>query len=407
MKLLSNIRILSFNHFLMGPLAMQHLADLGAEVIAVEPIDGAFQRKWSGANTFVDGQSGLLLTANRNKKSIAIDLKTEEGREIAKQLVSTADVVCENYRPGVMERMGLGFEQLKVIKPDIIYAMGSGYGSDGPCVNEPGQDLLIQAISGLATVTGSREAGPKAVGISVVDHHGAALMAMGILAAVVRRLQTGEGGKVEVSLLDAAIDLQAESFTCYLNSPPADVRSSGTGSGWYFPAPYGIYPMTEGHVAISLGELTPLYDALEVSEKDRLPTAVAYKQRDQINLLVAKYVAAMDAKLLLANLAARGIWHARVSDYAEVRNHPQVKHLDKFRTVPSATGAPVTLVSNPLRVDGRSPEIQYPPQPLGAQTRELLETLGYSVNEISDFIEGGIVGASDAPQAKKKTLQTQ
>jgi crotonobetainyl-CoA:carnitine CoA-transferase CaiB-like acyl-CoA transferase len=408
MNVLNNVRILSFNHFLMGPLAMQHLADLGADVIAVEPIDGAFQRKWGGANTEVDGQSALLLTANRNKKSIALDLKSPEGLAIAKKLVMSVDVVCENYRPGVMERMGLGYEQLKAIKPDIIYATGSGYGSDGPCANEPGQDLLIQAASGLATVTGTHESGPRPVGVSVVDHHGAALMAMGILAAMVRRMQTGVGGRVEVSLLDSAIDLQAESFTCYLNGTHPDVRPSGSSAGWYFPAPYGVYRATDGHIAISLGELRPLYEALEIPESDRMPSAVAYEKRDAINLTVAAKVAQRDCASLLKELATRGVWHSRINDYADVPNHPQVRHLDKFRTVTSVTGAPITLVSNPLRFDGKSPEIQSPPQKLGAQTRELLTGLGYSDREIATLIEGGAVGVSDEPAPQReKSLQSQ
>src|SRR4051794_12162327 len=190
---LKGIRVLSFNHFLMGPVGVQFLADLGADVIAVEPPQGAFQRKWGGANKTIDGQTMLLLSGNRNKRSLALDLKHPEGIAIAKKLIATVDVIAENFRPGVLDKLGLGYEAARQIKPDIIYAAASGYGPDGPYVNRPGQDLIIQALSGLATITGTRELGPRAVGVSAADHHGAAIFAAGILAALFGRERTGKG----------------------------------------------------------------------------------------------------------------------------------------------------------------------------------------------------------------------
>ena len=180
---LKGIRVVSFNHFLMGPVAIQFLADLGAEVIAIEPIEGAFQRKWGGANRRIDGQTMLQLTGNRNKRSFALNLKSPEGIAIARKLTANADVIAENYRPGVMTKLGLGYDDIRAIKPDVIYAAASGFGADGPYVDRPGQDLIVQAMSGLATITGTREDGPRAIGVSAVDHHGAALFAAGILAA--------------------------------------------------------------------------------------------------------------------------------------------------------------------------------------------------------------------------------
>ena len=197
MALLSGIRVISFNHFLMGPMGIQYLADLGADVIAVEPIEGAFQRKWSGADKTVDGQSMLFLCGNRNKRSVALDLKSSAGREIARKLVDGADVMAENFRPGVIEKLGLGYDTVKASNPRIVYASASGYGSDGPYVERPGQDLMIQALSGLAAITGSVVDGARAVGVSAVDHHGAALLALGILAGLVGRGASGTGCRVE------------------------------------------------------------------------------------------------------------------------------------------------------------------------------------------------------------------
>lgn len=397
MGILKDIRIISFNHFLMGPLAIQHLADLGAEVIAVEPVDGAFQRKWGGANTDVDGQSMLLLTANRNKKSVGLDLKNPKGLKVAKELIRQADVVAENYRPGVMDKLGLGYEDVKKIKPDIIYATGSGYGPDGPCAREAGQDLLAQAMSGLAMLAGSKENGPRAVGVSIVDHHGAALLALGVLAAIIQCRDTGVGCRVDVSLLDAAIGLQFESLTCYLNSPgKPDIRSTGPLAGWYFPAPYGIYEAKNGHLAISLCDLDPLYDALEIPVNRRVENAEVYTRRDEINSLVANTVPQFNLADLIEKLSSKGIWNAKVNDYEDLIEHPQVRHLDKFQKIRGVTGTELTLVGHPIRFDGNAPGIRRPPEKLGTHTAEVLGTIaGLSACEIEELLNDGVVRCAE------------
>ncbi|MFC7397232.1 CaiB/BaiF CoA transferase family protein [Chelatococcus sp. GCM10030263] len=389
---LEGIRILSFNHFLMGPVGIQFLADLGADVIAVEPPDGAFQRKWGGANKAVDGQTMLLLAGNRNKRSLTLDLKTPEGIAIARKLITTADVIAENFRPGVMDKLDLGYEAIRAIKPDIVYASASGYGPDGPYAKNPGQDLIIQAISGLATITGSREQGPRAVGVSAVDHHGAALFAAGILAALLRRERTGRGGRVDVSLLSAAIDLQLESFTCYLNGArPEDVRQPGPIAGWYYGAPYGIYATQDNFIAISLGSLDALHAALEVPAEERVPETDAYTRRDEAARAIARAVARRTTAEWGAIFGRAGIWHAPVRDYPEVVEDPQVRHNVSFQTVPGATGAPITLVSHPIRYDGRVPEVRLPPQPLGAQSAEILRELGYDERAFEALVDAGVV----------------
>ena len=215
LDMLKGIRVVSFNHFLLGPMGMQALGDLGADVISIENAEGAWQRRWSGGDIWHDGQSVLHLCANRNKRSVAVDLKSSKGRELALRLIDTADVVSENFRPGVMEKLGLGYEALKARKPGLIYASASGYGPDGPYAHKPGQDLLAQALFGMMTITGQAATGPRPAGASVIDHHGAALFAMGILAAIVRRQRTGQGCRVDASLMQAALDLQAESLVAW------------------------------------------------------------------------------------------------------------------------------------------------------------------------------------------------
>ncbi|MFO7483155.1 CaiB/BaiF CoA transferase family protein [Oceanibaculum nanhaiense] len=384
LDLLDGVKIVSFNHFLLGPVSMQALADMGADVISVEPLEGAFQRQFGGGvGVFVDGQASLFLTGNRNKRSIALDLKSEKGREAARKLAESADVVCENFRPGVMEKLGLGYEALKQANPGLIYAAASGYGPDGPYAEKPGQDLLIQAMSGLAAITGEASTGPRAVGVSVADHHGAALLAMGILGALLRRTRTGKGCRVDANLLSAAIDLQMESFINFLNADRHhDVTPPHRIGGWYYAAPYGIYPVQDGHIAISLASLKGLGEAMDSAEIAVIPDSQAFERREEVAALLDRIFPTRPYADWAALLEPKKIWFSRVNDYADVAADPQVKHNGSFVTVAGATGSPVTLVNHPVRYDGETAEVRLPPQKLGAQSAEILEELGYSAEDI-------------------------
>lgn len=404
MDFLKGIRVVSFNHFLLGPVGMQFLGDLGADVIAVEPVEGAFQRKWGGVNSkTVDGQTMLFLLGNRNKRSLALDLKSAEGLEIAQRLTRSADVVCENFRPGVMEKLGLGYEQIAAHNPAVVFAAASGFGADGPYADKPGQDLVIQAMSGLAAITGTVESGPRPVGVSAADHHGAVLLAMGILAALFRRATTGKGCRVDVNLLSAAIDLQNESFTCFLNGPrPDSVTPHNLSGGWYFAAPYGIFPTADGHLAISLTSLQTLAAALAAPPIAAFTSAEEYERRDEINALVADALKHRSNAAWSDILTRHKIWHSPVNDYASVVQDPQVVHNRSFVTVPGATGTPITLVSHPVKYDGKSLEVRLPPQPMGAQTDEILAELGFSASEIATLEEKGVVARHTAPQPAER-----
>ena len=397
LDLLKGIRVVSFNHFLLGPMGVQALGDLGADVIAVEATEGSWARKWASGNVWPDGQSALHVCANRNKRSLALDLKSAKGREIALRLIDTADVIAENFRPGVMERLGLGYQALRLRRPGLIYASASGYGPDGPYVDKPGQDLLAQALFGMMAITGSAGA-PRPAGASVIDHHGAALLAMGILAALVRRQRTGQGCRVDASLMQAALDLQAESLVAFSNaSAERSIHAPRHVAGWYFAAPYGVYATADGHLAVSLSPLAALAAALPEPRLATYSEEESWKKQDEIGALIARHLARAPTSAWIARLEPLGIWHAPVRGYAAILADPQVAHMKALVHTAGCgdTGAELTLVNHPVLYDGEAAEVRLAPQRLGAQTREVLGEIGFGDEEIATLARDRIIACAE------------
>jgi crotonobetainyl-CoA:carnitine CoA-transferase CaiB-like acyl-CoA transferase len=397
LDLLKGIRVVSFNHFLFGPMGVQALGDLGADVIAVEPTEGSWARRWASGNVWPDGQSALHVCANRNKRSLALDLKSAQGRQIALRLAESADVVAENFRPGVMERLGLSYAALSQRKPGLIYASASGYGPDGPYVDRPGQDLLAQAMFGMMAITGSAS-GPRPVGASVIDHHGAALFAMGILAALVRRERTGRGCKVDASLMQAALDLQAESLVAWSNAGDSRraVYAFSHVAGWYFAAPYGVYATSDGHLAVSLTPLTALAEALPEPRLAGYSENDSWTKQEEIGDLIAARLKMRTTQEWVGRMQPLSIWHAPVRGYAEILGDPQIAHMKALITVPGAgaTGAPVTLVNHPVLYDGEGAGVRLPPQRLGAQSAEVLREIGFDDAEIAALAGAAVIACA-------------
>lgn len=394
---LEGMKVVSFCHYLQGPAAMQYLADMGAEVTKIEPPQGAFERHWGGADRAkVGGVTAFFLCAARNARSVAIDLKKPDAREVVLRLIDRSHVVAENFRPGTLDRLGLGYEDVRRRKPDIIYATASGYGSTGPFVKRPGQDLLIQAMSGIAAATGKKGIGPAPAGFAAADQHGAALFALGIAGAYARWLRTGEGTRVESTLLGAGIDLQTESLvTYYASGYDRRIldRDPRLGS-WFHEAPYGIYRAADADIAFSLNDLGKLADALQSEALRELRDVNRYEARDAIAAALAEAVANRKFADLTRALDEHGIWYARVDDFDDLLENPQVKHNDTFIDV-AINGETVKLLNHPNRYDGRGAEkFEFALKP-GAHTREVLGRAGFSDAEIAELIRSQVAFAAD------------
>jgi crotonobetainyl-CoA:carnitine CoA-transferase CaiB-like acyl-CoA transferase len=371
---------------------------MGADIIKIEPLGGERSRRWAGAE--MGGLSGLYLSAFRNKRLLSVDLKSPEGREIVLSLIDKADVVIENFRYGVMERLGLGYEEIKKRKPDIIYASGTGWGSKGPMLARESQDLIIQARTGLAYATGKKQGAASPVGSAVVDQHGGALLAMGVMAAYIKKLTTGEGTRVESSLFAAGFDLQTEPLTVYMTSRPgaAVLNRDPHIATWYHHAPYGIYKVKDGEMAVSTNPVAKLADALDSDELRALTDCHPYRDRDRIASTFAKVMETKTYAEVAAAFDPVGIWYGKVQDFDDVADDPQVKALGVFREV-NVQGHPVKLVNHPVRYDGRIPEMRQLAMEIGEHTSEILAEHGYSPAQIEDFFARGVV-AGPVPEAK-------
>ena len=386
--MLSGIRVISFTHFLQGPSASQLLADLGADVIKIEPLTGAFERSWTGPGQFIEGESPFFALANRNVRSMAVDLKHPDAAEVLRDLLRDADVLIESFRPGALDRMGLGYEALAELNPRLIYTSLSGYGSTGPYVDRPGQDVLIQALSGLAMATGRAGQAPTPVGACVVDQHAAVLGAFGILAALHGRERTGVGTRVESNLLNAALDLQIEPLTYAMNGFEGQRSASGVSSPFY-KAPYGVFATADGHLCISLTSLATLQRVFADEWFAGLSEDESFARRDEINDRVAEHLRARTSAQWSEHFVAEKMWFAPVQDYDAVLADPQVLHNDSFDAYDHERAGTIRVLKHPVMYGGERPGIRTAPPELGSGTRGVLGELGYDEARIDALLTGG------------------
>jgi len=376
MRPLEGLLVLDFSQFLAGPSAALRLADLGARVIKVERPDGGdLCRRLYISNLELEGDSTLFHSINRNKESFAADLKNAEDRERVLALAARADVLIQNFRPGVMERLGLDYDSLQPRFTRLVYAEVTGYGAAGPWRDKPGQDLLVQALSGLAWLNGDASQPPVPFGLSVADMFAGAHLVQGILAALVRRGVTGTGAHVEVSLLESVLDLQFEVLTTHLNDggkPPE--RSSVNNAHAYLGAPYGIYRTADGFLALAMGSVVQLGTMLEC------PALAAYTDpqtwftaRDEIKRTLAAHLASRSTSDWLSRLEPAGYWCADVLTWPELMSREAFQVLDMVQEVRCRGGSMLRTTRCPIRIDGEVFKSAMPAPVVGEHTVRILE----------------------------------
>ena len=352
---LAGITVVDFSQFLAGPSASLRLADLGATVIKVErPEIGDICRDLYVSDVVIEGDSTIFHAINRNKLGYRADLKDPADRERVAGLVAQADVVMHNFRPGVIERLGMEYESVRELNPTVVYGEISGYGTEGPWRDLPGQDLLVQSMSGLTWLSGNAGDGPVPMGVAVVDLWAGALLVEGILAALVRRGVSGEGGLVEVNMLEAALDYQFEPLTIHLMDGSLPERTASNNAHALLGAPYGIYATADGFLALAMGRVTQLGELLECPPLLAYPEPASwFEQRDEIKAILAEHLATRPTQAWLDVLEAADIWCAAVLDWDTLVQHPQSAALDIVQTVERGSGTTYRTTTCPIRVDGR------------------------------------------------------
>ena len=377
---LSGITVVDMSQFLSGPHCSLRLQDLGARVIKVErPEGGDLSRRLYLSDTEIGGDSTIFHAINRGKESFAVDLKSEGDLAALRRLIERADVLIQNFRPGVIERLGLDYEAAARINPKLVYASISGYGGEGPWVKRPGQDLLAQARSGVMWLNGDEDQGPVPFGLAIADMLAGAAACQGILAGLVRRGISGRGTHVETSLLEALVDFQFEVLTTHLNDGRRRPRRSSFRSAHaYLAAPYGVYPAKDGFLAIAMTPVAKLADlmGIEALAPYREDPKTWFTARDEIKAIIAQTVATRSVDEWLGVLEPADIWCARVLDWPELMESEGFQALDMLQTVTRDDDVSILTTRSPLRVDGRRAGTERAAPRIGEHSAAILKELG-------------------------------
>lgn len=372
---LEGLLVLDMAQFLAGPMAALKLADLGARVIKIErPGTGDIGRTLYLSDTRIGGDSTLFHAINRNKESFAADLKNPDDLAAVEALIARADVVIQNFRPGIAERLGIGRDALRAWHPRLIHASISGYGEDGPLAQLPGQDLLAQALSGVMWLNGSAGDGPVPVGLSIADMLAGHALLEGILAALVRRGMTGEGAAVETSLLEAIVDFQFEVLTTHLNDdgrPPQ--RAAVNNAHAYLAAPYGVYATADGHLALAMTPLDKLARLIDLPVP--ITATDGFANRDAVKAEIAARLAERTTETWMATLRAEDVWCAPVQDWPALMASEAFQRLDMLRNV-ARGGASLVTTASPIRIDGERGGSAAAAPAVGADTAALRTEFG-------------------------------
>ena len=380
-KPLEGLTVLEFSQFLSGPYAGLRLADLGARVIKIErPEVGDLCRNLYISDTDLEGDSTLFHAINRNKESFAANLKDAKDIELVKKLIEKADIITQNFRPGVIERIGLDYKNVKKINPKIVYGTISGYGSDGPWSSLPGQDLLAQSRTGLVWLNGNGGEAPTPMGLAVADMLAGHTLVEGILAAVIKRFRTDNGSHVETSLVEALLDFQFEVLTTYFNDGNRKPeRSSYNNAHAYLSAPYGIYKTSNGYIAIAMTPLPQLGELLDLNSiKDLHDQKEWFTKRDKIKKDIGDWIEKQTTEHWLSILEPADIWCAKVLDWETMVKHEGFKILDMVQRIKRDDGLNIETLRCPIKIDGEIFKSSKAAPKIGNDNNSIMKEFGIS-----------------------------
>ena len=380
-KPLEGLTVLEFSQFLSGPYAGLRLADLGARVIKIErPEVGDLCRNLYISDTDLEGDSTLFHAINRNKESFAANLKDAKDIELVKKLIEKADIITQNFRQGVIERIGLDYKNVKKINPNIVYGTISGYGSDGPWSSLPGQDLLAQSRTGLVWLNGNGGEAPTPMGLAVADMLAGHTLVEGILAAVIKRFRTDNGSHVETSLVEALLDFQFEVLTTYFNDGNRKPqRSSYNNAHAYLSAPYGIYKTSNGYIAIAMTPLPQLGELLDLNSiKDLHDQKEWFTKRDEIKKDIGDWIEKQTTEHWLSILEPADIWCAKVLDWETMVKHEGFKILDMVQRIKRDDGLDIDTLRCPIKIDGEIFKSSKAAPKIGNDNNSIMKEFGIS-----------------------------
>ena len=372
---LEGLTVLEFSQYLSAPSAGLRLADMGARVIKVErPMGGDACRQLAIKDLWADDGSSLLFhTINRNKESFTADLKNPEDIFILKKLIKEADVLTHNFRPGVMEKIGLDYKAVKEINPRIIYSQITGYGKTGPWKNKPGQDLLLQSMSGLVYTSGNENDDPIPFGIAIADIICGAHLVQGILAALIRRQKKGIGALIELSLMESLLDFQFELLTTYYATRELPERSLISNGHPLLNAPYGIYATADSFIAIAMVNIKQLAASLECTSLEVFSQEDTFSKRDEIKEILSKHLATKSSSCWIGKLLADGIWAMEVLDWKRMKDHAAYQVLKMEQTVTTSNGEKIVTTRCPIRLNGERLFCDKPAPRLGEHNKKIMD----------------------------------
>ena len=391
---LHGVRVLDLSRVLAGPYCTMVLGDLGAEVIKVEPPEGDETRAWGPP--FAAGESAYYLCINRNKRGMVVNLKTDEGHGLLRELALKSDVLIENFRPGTLARYGLDYDMLRSDHPRLVYCSISGFGQTGPLRDRPGYDFMIQAMGGVMSVTGDPEGEPMKVGVAAADLFAGQNAIIAILAALGARERTGEGQYIDIALFDSQLAWLANVASSFLISRDLPKRY---GNAHPNIVPYQVFAASDGWFALAVGNdkqfahLCELVGRPELGSDERFATnAVRVNNREELIALLKSIFSLRSVDEWLSMLEAAGIPCGPINTLDKVFAGPQVAAREMLVTMEHPTIGDLPLVGSPLSFSGTPVEYKLPPPLLGQHTREILrEILGYSEEEIESLKANGVI----------------